>query len=358
MTHYFYPYYCQLRLSRLGIVLVVACGVIHATNGPTPADEVADTMAKFREPIRRSVDKGLAWLAAAQAEDGAFPGQHGTTTAVPALAGMAFLSAGHTPGLGPYGRHINKCIDYVLELEQKGGDGKPNGYLVRTPDDKMYAHCIATLFLSEVSGMVDPRRQQKIEEALSRALLLILTAQEIPKPLPHVGGWRYSPTSTDSDLSLTGWAIMALRSARLNGAPVPDEAIANAVTYVLKNHDPKSGGFGYSGPSPNAAMTGVGLLCLSLSGQHEHEALPGAGSYILQHRNGNLGGHPEYAEYYCSQAMFQLGGDKWVSWAEQMYPRIIGKQSANGSWSNGGYHTAMMILSMTVSYRQLPVYQR
>ncbi|HUS37821.1 MAG TPA: prenyltransferase/squalene oxidase repeat-containing protein, partial [Pirellulales bacterium] len=288
----------------------------------------------------------------------AFPGQHGTTTAVPALAGMAFLSAGYTPGLGPYGKHINRCVDYVLEYEQKDGAGKPNGYLVRTGADKMYAHCIATLFLSEVSGMVDPQRQQKIDEALSRALLLILKAQQINKAPPHAGGWRYEPTSTDSDLSLTGWAIMALRSARLNGAPVPDEAIANAVKYVYKNHEPNSGGFGYSGPQPNVAMTGVGLLCLSLSGQHASEALPAAGNYILKHSNGNLGGHPEYAEYYCSQAMFQLGGDKWVAWAEQMYPRIISKQSANGSWSNAGYNTAMLILSMTVSYRQLPVYQR
>ena len=344
------------RVLHSGIVLVVVLGLAHTKNAR--ADEESDRLAQFREPIGQSVDKGLAWLAQVQKEDGAFPGQYGTTTAVPALSGMAFLSAGYTPGLGPYGRHINACIDYVLEHEQKGPTGQPNGYLVRTPEDKMYAHCIATLFLSEVSGMVDPQRQQMIDEALSRALLLILKAQQIQKQPPHAGGWRYTPTSTDSDLSLTGWAIMALRSARLNGAEVPDEAIANAVKYIYKNHEPKSGGFGYSGPSPNAAMTGVGLLCLSLSGQHKSEALPAAGTYILQHANGDFGGHPEYTEYYCSQAMFQLGGDMWVGWAEQMYPRIISKQATNGSWSNAGYNTAMMILSMTVSYRQLPVYQR
>ncbi|MGB6044520.1 MAG: hypothetical protein WBF93_15280, partial [Pirellulales bacterium] len=210
MTRCFYP----SRTLRLVAVLAVACGVVHAVNRPARADEESDSLAKFREPISQSVDKGLAWLAAVQQEDGAFPGQHGTTTAVPALAGMAFLSAGYTPGLGPYGKHINRCVDYVLEYEQKDGAGKPNGYLVRTGADKMYAHCIATLFLSEVSGMVDPQRQQKIDEALSRALLLILKAQQINKAPPHAGGWRYEPTSTDSDLSLTGWAIMALRSAR------------------------------------------------------------------------------------------------------------------------------------------------
>jgi hypothetical protein len=352
--------YCHpSRALRSSFVLAVAFALVYAVNGPVRADEASDRLAQFREPTSQSVNKGLAWLAKVQKEDGAFPGKYGQTTAVPALAGMAFMSAGSTPGLGPYGKYINRCIDYVLKSEQKSGPAKkPNGYLVRTPADQMYAHCIATLFLSEVSGMVDPQRQQMIDKALSRALLLILKAQQIKKSPQHAGGWRYTPTSSDSDLSLTGWAVMALRSARLNGAEVPDEAIANAVKYIYKNRDPKSGGFGYSGPSPNPAMTGVGLLCLSLSGQHKSEALPAAGTYILRYLNGNLGGNPEYGEYYCSQAMFQLGGEKWVAWAEKMYPRIISKQAANGSWSNVGYNTAMSILSMTVSYRQLPVYQR
>ena len=40
----------------------------------------------------------------------------------------------------------------------------------------------------------------------------------VEKKPQHQGGWRYQPHSRDSDLSLTGWAVMALRSARLNGA--------------------------------------------------------------------------------------------------------------------------------------------
>ena len=156
---------------------------------------------------------------------------------------------------------------------------------------------------------------------------------------------------------------MALRSARLNGADVPDESIAYAIKYMYKNYHPDAGGFGYRGPHPTVAMTGVALLCLSLSGQHESEALPAAGSFILKHRNSNSVlpadvQHREYAEYYCSQAMFQLGGEKWVAWAEARYPYIIRTQVGNGSWQNSGYATSMMILSMTVSYRQLPVYQR
>ena len=93
----------------------------------------------------------------------------------------------------------------------------------------MYAHNISTLFLSEVSGMVDPERQKRIKGALARALQLILRAQRVPKSEKNQGGWRYHPGSRDSDTSCSGWALMALRSAKLNGAAVPDSAIEDAV---------------------------------------------------------------------------------------------------------------------------------
>jgi hypothetical protein len=45
-----------------------------------------------------------------------------------------------------------------------------------------------------------------------------------------------------------------------------------------------------------------------------------------------------------------------------MYPHYLQTQGTNGSWSNSRngqtYGTAMMILSFTVPYRQLPIYQR
>jgi hypothetical protein len=94
---------------------------------------------------------------------------------------------------------------------------------------RMYSHNIATLMLSEVSGMVDPERQARIDVVLPRALRIILAAQDVPKGESHAGGWRYKPTSGDSDISLAGWALASLRSSRNNGAPVPKESIEKAV---------------------------------------------------------------------------------------------------------------------------------
>lgn len=345
------------RWSCIALLLSLTLGITSARG-----DEESPALAPFNARIEESVERALDYLAKQQRDDNLFPGQYGDTTAVPALVGMAFLSKGYSPGLGPYGETINRCIDLVLANEQQR-DGKPSGYIVRTGGCKMYAHCISTLFLSEVSGMVDPERQAKIDELLPRALQLIVDAAAIEKDQQFRGGWRYDPDSRDADLSLTGWAIMALRSARLNGAQVPDQTIRGAVEFIFRCKDPNTNGergFGYQpNQSDNAAMTGVAILCLSLTGQHENAALTRAGDWLLnQNVNGNWGGgHFFYCNYYCTQAMFQLKGNYWEQWALKFYENALSHQQEDGSWGDP-YQTAMTVLALTVSYRQLPVYQR
>jgi hypothetical protein len=326
------------------------------------SDEESEALLKYKEPIDESVDKALTYLATQQAENGSFPGQYGQTTAVAALAGMAFLSKGYTPGLGPFGENINRSIDFVLSNEQIR-DGKPSGYLLHSAQGKMYAHCISTLFLSEVSGMLDPERQARVDDVLPRSLSLILTAQRVPKDARFAGGWRYEPQSRDADLSLTGWAIMALRSARLNGAPIPNEAISDAVEFVVRCQPAGAAGergFSYQ-PSQGGkpAMTGVGILCLMLCGHQDDKMLPKAGDFLLESNlNRTWGGsHFFYGIYYCSQASFQLGGKYWDTWAAGMYENALQHQQQSGSWGDP-YKTTMTVLALTVSYRQLPVYQR
>ena len=342
-------------LSIAAVTLAMWPSIGLATESPRPAPTPPP------EEIDVAIDRGLAFLADRQQPDGHYPGQHGNTTAVPALAGMAFLSKGHTPGLGPYGSSINRSIDTVLAEEVVSG-GRPSGYLTRNPGRGMYSHCIATLFLSEVSGMVDPERQKKIDEVLPRALAVILRAQEVNKPSHFAGGWRYSPTSRDADLSLTGWAVMALRSARLNGARVPKEAVDRAVSFIDRCEDVQRGGFAYQPGRPsNVAMSSLAMLCLSLSGRLDDDRFPKAAGLVLANRK-NLGGHPEYARYYASQAMFQLGDDSWQRWSQTMYEEALASQDKNsGGWnapSPDGYATSMWILALAVTYQQLPVYQR
>ena len=396
-------------------------------------DEASTALAKYTQPVAGAIDRALAYLAKQQKADGSFPATSGTGTAVASLGAMAFLAKGNTPGAGPYGQAINGAVDYVVRNQHS------SGLLCESAQARgaMYSHSISTLMLSEVSGMVDPARQKRLDPALGKALRLILAAQQVPKAASHQGGWRYQQTSTDSDISCTGWAVMSLRSARNSGAAVPKEAIDQAIGFILRCRT-SDGGFAYQpGGGVGMARTGTALLCLELCGQHRSEQAVQAGDRILeyfgqartvstaqearideqaqrsmkamdasiarlkaaggandaraaqlQQRREQLlrknkeaaeravlarqrttrlrfgGSYFYYGMYYCAQGMFQLGGAHWEQYAAQLYDMMLKYQRPDGSWpeatSRAGpcYSAAMGVLTLSVSYRQLPIYQR
>lgn len=145
-----------------------------------------------------AIDRGLAWLAAKQREDGSFGsgGGFGRNVAVSALGGIALLSSGSTPGRGPYGSNVNRAVDFVLSV------AKPNGFLHVKEQESygpMYGHGFATLFLAEVYGM---SRRVDVREKLDRAVRLIVQTQN------SEGGWRISRNrkrQTFQPLSARSW---------------------------------------------------------------------------------------------------------------------------------------------------------
>ncbi len=338
------------------IIFAIVMGTIcHA------AEEGLDPVfAKWRDRVDPSVEKALTYLSRVQKTDGSFPENFGESTGIPALVGMTFLSKGHLPTEGPYTQTINKCIDFLLSNQRDDGLFE-KGHAGSGP---MYAHNIATLFLSEVSGMVEPGRQKKISVALPKALHLILRAQAVKKDDRNRGGWRYHPGSNDSDTSCSGWALMALRSAKLNGAAVPDEAIDKALQYLKRHQHATKGCFGYTDYEGHArSLTGMGLLCLELCGQHGKPETVAAADYIMKTFRDLPGNQFEfYGNYYNAQGTFQTGGRYWSEYAEWMYDTYLKKQNEDGSWNSNEagrvYGTAIMTLAFTVPYRQLPIYQR
>ena len=313
------------------------------------------------EEIDESVEAGLAYLAAIQRADGSYPDKYGETGAISALAGMAFLAKGYTPGGEKYGDTINRCIDFVISVYDP-----PSKYFgKRLEGSGMYVHSICTLFLSEISGMVDPERQAKFDEVLPLAVKLLLDAQNIRKNERDNGGWRYTPRSNDSDMSCSGWVLMALRSARLNGGKVPGDAIERAVAYVKRQYNEAEGSFHYQGTSGQYALTltGAGILCLELCGRHNDPAAIKAARYLRSaFRRLPNEGNRCYGMYYTSQGLFQMGGEDWLQFEDWMYRTWIPRQRDDGSWTeeedSPPYNTAMLVLAFSVPYRQLPIYQR
>ena len=341
--------------SILLLSLALLASAQAATSGKTGVEPVGQVDSR----VDQSIERGLAYLVSGQNADGSFNSGPGSQyTGIPGLCGMAFLAKGYLPGSGKYGENINRVVDFLVS--KAAADGYLGGN-----EGRMYSHCISTLFLTEVSGMVDSNRQAKLDVLLPKAIQVILSAQQVPKNGNHKGGWRYGPGDTDSDMSCSGWALMSLRSARLNGAPVPKQAIKDAVQFVLAHHDAQQGSFGYQDGSNYAiTLTGAGLLCLELCGQHDSPATKKAGRYLMNvYEQLPNQARCFYGMYYTAQGLFQIGGDEWQRFSKWMYDYWIPRQAPDGHWDRTEqgcpyYQTAMVVLAFAVPYRQLPIYQR
>ena len=351
----------MLRAMRLHTLLA---SVLAALSLFAPLRGAAQGVTES-DDVDQAIERGLSYLATVQWSNGAFPENHGTTGSISALAGMAFLAKGYTPDSEPYGENINRCIDYILSIVDP-----TNGYFgVTKPGQGMYVHAICTLFLTEVSGMVDPVRQARMDEIIPKAVKVIIDAQNIGKNDWHKGGWRYTPKSSDSDMSCSGWVIMALRSARLNGARVPNDTMSRALEYVKRSNYSGDGSFTYQGGNGGSAdtLTGAGILYLELCGRHNDPMALRAARFLTERRRytemrPNNNNNRAYGLYYASQGLFQIGGTGWDDFQRWMYSTWIPAQRANGAWvaEEGSlpYATAMVILAFTPPYRQLPIYQR
>ncbi len=314
----------------------------------------------------RAIERGLATLQLMQDKtEGCWRDRaRRPNPAVTGLAVMAFLSAGHVPGEGRYGATIEKGIRWILRKQQK------NGLIADNGQQEMYHHGIATLMLAEAAGMTDRELAGDVRKGVEKAVAILLKAQRTTGA--DRGGWRYHVAGSDSDISVTGWQMMALRAAKNLGCDVHAEVIERAVEYVKRCQDNGSGGFRYNPYGQlTLACTGTSILALEICGKEQHhceEALRG-GAYLI--RKGNLPNASQpyffYSIYYGSQAAFQLGGTYWTVFRPKLHEVLLNMQNGGGFWdghssdaAQGGraYCTAMAILALTVEYRFLPIYQR
>lgn len=351
------PVSCTVnRLSDPLLILTLTLSRLLLLPG-TAAAQRADRSEETDQAIAR----GLRYLASEQRNSGAWRTNNRDAASATALAVMAFLASGHTPEDGPYGDRITRGIGWVLDHQEPSGL-----FLHRAGSGPMYTHGICTLMLAEVAGMVRGDQAARVRTGLERAVRVILNAQLVPKGPRHQGGWRYQPQSNDSDLSVTGWQLLALRAARDIGCDVPAEAIDHAVDYVRRCAVP-GGGFGYQpqhGTSPTRA--GTGILCLEICGEHHAPETLRAADYLLRKPLRPEDSFFYYGVYYCSVGMFQVGGRYWDATSTHMTRLLLPMQQEDGSWPNQGresaygrnYATSMSLLALAVEYRFLPIYQR
>jgi len=378
----------------LGLLAFLVAQPVSAADAPTapraggqPDTRSILSAAQWRI-VEDSMDRALGWLASRQQPNGAFytPNEveNLAQPGVSAVVVMAFLARGHLPDQGRYGQNITRAIEFVLSCQ------KPDGLLAQQHPEKQrgiwpaecaaYNHAISGLMLSEVYGMTTGKTNQRIRQSLDAALKYALTKRPQPKRYPDdKGGWRYAKgwQSSDSDLSVTSWYLMFLRSCRNAGFDVPAEPIDEALGYVKRCFHPREHYFWYALRGEERvwtrAMAGAGILSLSLAGQHQSEMAHQAGKWILRHPfnqyREKVGKTDRffYGAFYCSHATFQLGGTYWKEFYPVMSRTLVTNQRPDGSWLpepkpdemyGNTYSTAMAVLALSPPYQLLPIFQR
>ena len=331
-----------------------------ATAKPKPTVVGAENKPAKNEitpEMTRSVERGLAYLASLQNDDGSFGrGRYGRHVGIASLAALAFMADGNLPGRGRYGEQVARALEFVLANKSESGL-----LAAESTTGPMYGHGFATLFLGEIYGM-NPN-DSRVRDALVRAIDLILNSQN------DEGGWRYNPVPYDADVSVTICQVMAMRSARNAGIKIPKDTIDRAVRYVrdCQNAD---GGFRYMRQPGSSAWprTAAGVASLFYAGVYEDDSIERGLEYLSSNSMiANTGGpqmqaHYFYGQYYATQAMYLAGGDRWEQWWSRVRDELIAMQSDDGSWidhqAGESYATAMALIVLQMPNRYLPIFQR
>ncbi len=367
--------------SRLASLFLVSLITLSAHGAERPASGKGDK-------VDAAVERAIDFIVKQQGREGGIVDpERGNQyqTVMTGLSVLAISAAGHQASdKTPQGLALRRLIDFLLREDRQRQDG----YFGNVDSSRMYGHGIITLSLAEVLGMgADKSQDARIRDRCQRGIELILRSQRMSKnSVRFEGGWRYTPESGDSDLSVTVWQLMALRSAKNAGLAVPKESINLAVEYLKRSYhserddqgrpkDLKSG-FAYQpGGTPEFATTAAGLLALQVCGEYDAPEVVGAGDWLLDLVEGN-GRHARkldynqrwffYGTYYFAQAMQKRGGDYAKEAREFTERTLLEQQAPDGSWTSGDgqergagriYSTSLAVLSLAVKYHYLPIYQ-
>ncbi len=356
----------------------------------------------------KAVTDGLAWLARHQADDGFWssecladgqwsqcaksdpctgPGRK-YEMAQTGLALLAFQAGGHyyfNKDNAKYSDRVRRGLDWMVEHQRDDGalvSEKEGGGHSRYHTFYMYDHGIAAFALADACAAAAAMGQpanQRYTEACRRAIQYIESQQH------DDGGWRYTDDFTrPGDASVTGWQVLALKSAKEAGIEVNYRRIEMIRDFFRRLEMGRDGRTWYRNDSLAAqkqesdATTGIGMLARQfLLDEPDAALIPEAARYLAEMAESNAAAevvkqrdleyrlkYNYYLWYNCTLAMFHAGGEPWQRFNKIIRDTIIGLQRhdgcARGSWDpdtqwgqRGGriYTTALAILTLEVYYR-------
>ncbi len=343
---------------------------------------------------KATIERGLEFLSRAQLPDGRwslsrFPGATSadvgsiaSDTAATGLALLCFLGAGYDHFGDRHADTVRRGLGFLRAVQKADGDLYLESDEASARSARLYSHAIATMALCEAVGMTgDPL----LRESAEKACRFIASSQHEKR-----GGWRYTP-GVGSDLSVSGWMLVALRSAQIAGIEIDrrclagvrvlldtSQSVEDSDTYVYNPYAPDTPEQ-RAGRRSSPTMTAVGLLMRLHTGYaRDDPRFVGAATKLAAElpSNGSRGRPTRdcYLWYYVSQVLFHVGGEAWDRWYGRLYEILVASQETvgdrAGSWNPGGevpdrwgafggriYVTALNLLTLEVTYRHLPIDQ-
>jgi len=297
-----------------------------------------------------------------------------------AYAVLCFLGAGYDHRLpSKYKTTVKKGLDWLVATQ------KPDGLW----GDRNYEHAIAVMAIAEAYAMSnDPALKGPAQKGVQ-----IILDRQSPGTDGYPLAWDYSkPNPARHDASVTGWNVMALKSAAAGGFNVGDGMTGAKKWLELcwKDHnkgweklDPYGEStFPYTWNSNGGQPTGfvahdrdlscVAALCAVFLGHHAGDPmLETLCNHIAKTQLPTKFPTNTYYMYYNTLAVFQAGGERWTKWNGVVRDALVGGQRKtndcfDGSWDFQGTEfvghqvgrllsTAYCCLSLEVYYRYLPV---
>lgn len=335
---------------------------------------------------REAIADALKWLASLQESDGrwrlngnyADAGTTETDTGATALALLAFLGDGQTHVDGIYQSQVYRGLEWLRRTQRPNGDFFD--IVEEGREAHFYAHAQATIAFCEALALT---QDENLRGPAERGAQFLESSQN-----PALGGWKYRPLNEDGigDLSVTGWALMALHSARMANIEVDYNSFLLAERFLNSVQEQPSSAVYYkyrpdfpAAESQRLSMTAEGLLCRQWLGWPRHHLPLRNGIEFLMIEKNLPEWKPQrrnvYAWYYVAQALHNYGGPQWEAWYQRVLPLIVENQQRagreKGSWHpnrppgapqersrDGGrlYLTVMCVLILQTPYRHAPLY--
>ena len=295
---------------------------------------------------------------------------------------LCFLGAGYDQRMASrYRATVRKGLDWLVSMQQADGSfGKRN-----------YEHAIATMALVEAYGM---SKEQALKEPAQKAIDVLLSRQTKDGKGGYGLGWDYvGPNPTRIDASVSGWCVMALKSAAASGLNVGNgledakQYLERAWKATNRNFVPKdpytdTSTFPYTWNSETDAvevkpgsdshdMAPVGaLMAVFLHHDSKDPMLNSMANHIMTHMFPKAYPLNTYYMYYNTLAMFMVNDERWLKWNASGRDMLLNAQrqeqgcfDGSWDWESTKFHghqmgrilsTAYCCLSLEVYYRYLP----